>query len=150
MPETGLFTYTLTFPQCSNGTDDDNDGKADTQDLGCSSPTDNDESDEPVNVKLGTVKVVPLHPKAGGKAVVSAPALRVETSQAPETGTIRCAAKVTGGAALRGTGSYASGRALCTFTIPKLAKGKLVRGTITFTYRTATASRPFAFRTAAV
>lgn len=147
MPESDFFLYTLVFPQCSNGKDDDGDGKVDGQDLGCSGPTDNLESDDPVHVALGTTRVLPLHPRAGGRVVVSAPALRTETGKAPETGSVRCAARVVGGAALRGGGSFVGGRAVCTFTVPRTAKGKTVRGTMVLTYQTATATKPFAFTT---
>jgi hypothetical protein len=141
--------YDLSFPQCSNGKDDDGDGKIDSQDLGCSATTDDNEADDPVHVRLGIVRTIPLHPKAGGRAVVSAPATRVETSQAPESGSVKCSARIAGGAALRGAGAFVSGRAQCAFTIPKTAKGKTVRGAIVLTYQTASATRPFAFRTAA-
>lgn len=150
MPENDFFLYTLVFPQCSNGKDDDGDGKIDGQDLGCSGPTDNLESDDPVHVALGTTRVLPLHPKAGGRVVVSAPALRTETGQAPESGSVRCAARIVGGAALRGAGSFAGGRAACTFTVPRTAKGKTVRGTMVLTYQTATATKPFSFTTSRV
>jgi hypothetical protein len=67
---------------------------------------------------------------------------------APESGAVRCAARIIGGASLRGAGAFVSGRARCTFTIPKTAKGKVVRGAITITFQTATVSKPFAFTTA--
>ena len=150
MPDAGLLGYDLVIPQCSNGKDDDGDGKIDTQDLGCSSPADDNESDDPVHVKLGAAKTTPLHPKAGGKAIVSAAATRVETSQPLDSGSVACSGKVAGGAALRGAGSLASGRAQCAFKIPKTAKAKMVRGKITVTYQTAPpATTPFAFKTAA-
>lgn len=150
MPESNFFVYTLVFPQCSNGKDDDGDGKVDAQDLGCSGATDDNESDDPVHVALGTARVLPLHPKAGGKAVVSAPALRTETGKAPESGSVKCAARIVGGVALRGAGAFVGGRAQCTFTIPATAKGKAVRGTMVLTFQTATATKPFSFTTARV
>ena len=149
-PDSGYFSYDLSLPQCSNGKDDDGDGKIDAQDLGCSSPNDDNESDDPVHVKLGAAKTTPLHPKAGGKAIVSAAATRVETSQPLDSGSVACSGNIVSGAALRGAGSLASGHAQCTFKIPKTAKGKTVRGKITVTYQTAPpATTSFAFKTAA-
>ena len=60
---------------------------------------------------------------------------------------MQCAARIVGGAALRGAGSFVGGRAQCTFTIPRTAKGKTVRGTMVLTYQTATATKPFSFTT---
>lgn len=148
-PDVGAYIYDLVFPQCSNGKDDDGDGKIDGQDRGCSSTTDDNESDDPVHVKLGVAKTTPLHPKAGGRAIVSAAATRVETKQALDSGTVACSGRVAGGAALRGAGTLVSGRAQCAFKIPKTAKGKTVRGKITLNYQSAPpATTPFAFKTA--
>lgn len=148
MPESDFYVYDLSFPQCSNGRDDDGDGKIDTPDLGCSSPTDDNEADDPVHVRLGAARTVPLHPKAGGRAVVSAPAVRIETNLALDSGSVRCTARIVGGAALRGAGSLVAGRAQCVFRIPATARGRIVRGVIIITYQTASASRPFSFSTA--
>ena len=71
-PDGGSFIYTLAFSQCSNGKDDDGDGKVDAADLGCSSSTDNLESDDPVTLKAGKAKVVPAKPMVGKLVVVSA------------------------------------------------------------------------------
>ncbi len=124
-PDTGYSSYDLALAQCSNGKDDDGDGKIDSQDLGCSEASDNNEADDPVHVKLGAAKATPLRPKAGGTALVTAPATRVETSQPLDSGSVKCTAKITGGAALRGSGALVSGNAQCKFKIPKKAKGKL-------------------------
>jgi hypothetical protein len=148
-PDAGTFTYDLAFPQCSNGKDDDGDGKMDAEDLGCSGTTDDNEADDPVNIKVGKAKVTPARPKAGRTVVVSAPTTRVETSQALDTATVKCSAKIVGGAALRGTGSLVAGRATCKFKVPATAKNKTVRGKIAVTYQTASASTPFTFKTAA-
>jgi hypothetical protein len=148
-PEIGYFSYELAFPQCSNAKDDDGDGKIDSADLGCSSATDEDESDDPVNIRLGKAKTTPLRPKAGKTAVVSAPTTRVETGQPLDGGTVKCTGKIVGGAALKGTGTVAAGRAVCKFKIPLTAKNKQVRGQIAVTYETASAKTPFTFRTAA-
>jgi hypothetical protein len=148
-PNSGFFTYELAFPQCGNGKDDDGDGKIDASDLGCSSTTDENEADDPVNIRLGKAKTTPARPKAGKTAVVSAPTTRVETGQPLERGTVKCTGRIVGGAALKGTGSMAGGRAVCKFKIPATAKNKQVRGQIAVTYETASARTAFTFRTAA-
>ncbi len=145
----GPFTYDLVFPQCGNGKDDDGDGKIDSADLGCSSATDENEADDPVNIRLGKAKTTPAAPKAGRSAVVSAGTTRVETGQPLDGGTVTCTARIVGGKALKGTGSLVAGRAQCKLKIPADAKKKTVRGQIAMTYQTATAKTPFIFRTAA-
>src|SRR5689334_6628120 len=64
-PDGGEYIYTMVFAQCSNGKDDDGDGKIDGKDLGCSSPTDNLESDDPVTLRVSKAITVPAKPKAG-------------------------------------------------------------------------------------
>ena len=71
-PDGGAYIYTMTFTQCANGKDDDGDGKVDGNDLGCSSPTDNLESDDPVTLKASKALTVPAKPKAGKVVVVGA------------------------------------------------------------------------------
>ena len=93
-PDGGSFIYTLAFSQCSNAKDDDGDGKLDAADLGCSSSTDNLESDDPVTLKAGTAKVVPATPMVGKLVVVSAPVTRVETGLGVTSGMAKCVARV--------------------------------------------------------
>ena len=143
--EAGTYTYDLAFPQCSNGKDDDGDGKVDSQDLGCSSATDENEADDPVNVRLGAAKAKPASPKAGSMATISASTTRVETGQPLESGNVACAASYPG-KKLRGAGSVVGGRAVCKVKLPAGAKGKTVRGTMTVKYKTATATSAFSFR----
>lgn len=145
----GPFTYDLAFPQCSNTKDDDGDGKIDSADLGCSSTTDDNEADDPVNIRLGKAKTTPVRPKAGKTAVVSAPTTRVETGQQLDGGSVKCTGRIVGGAALKSSGSMAGGRAVCKFKIPTTAKNKQVRGQIAVAYETASAKAAFTFRTAA-
>ncbi len=147
--QAGYFTYDLSFPQCSNTKDDDGDGKIDSQDLGCSSATDEDESDDPVNIRIGKAKTVPARPKAGRMAVVSAPTTRVETGQPLDSATVKCTGRIVNGKALKGTGSLVSGRATCKYKLPANAKKKSVRGQIAVSYETATAKTSFTFKTAA-
>ena len=141
----GTYTYDLAFPQCGNGKDDDGDGKIDSEDLGCSSATDENEADDPVNVRLGAAKAKPASPKAGSMAVISARTTRVETGQPVESGSVLCTASYPG-KKLRGAGSVVAGNAVCKVKLPAAAKGKTVRGTMTLKYKTATATSPFSFK----
>jgi hypothetical protein len=142
---TSSFTYDLAFPQCGNGRDDDGDGAIDAQDLGCSSPADENEADDPVNVRLGAAKAKPAAPKAGSVVTISAPTTRVETGRPLESGSVSCTA-TTAGKKMRASGSVVAGNAVCKLKLPAAARGKTVRGSLTVTYKTAKATRPFSFR----
>jgi hypothetical protein len=147
-PSSGYFTYDLVFPQCSNGIDDDSDGKVDSQDLGCSSPTDENEADDPVNIRLGAATAKPALVKAGRVVTISATTTRVETGQALDSGRVLCTASYPKGKKLRAAGSVVGGKAVCRMKAPLAARGKRVRGVMTVTYQTAKATIPFAFRVA--
>ncbi len=144
-PDGGAYVYSLSLPQCANGKDDDGDGKIDGKDPGCSSPTDNLESDDPVSLKAGKARSVPVKPKAGAAVVVGAAVIRIETGAGITSGAARCAVRI-GTKALRASGKVASGRAACRFTLPKSSKGKAVRGTITVTVQRRSIRVPFAFK----
>jgi hypothetical protein len=144
-PDGGAYVYNLTFTQCANGKDDDGDGKIDGNDLGCSSPTDNLESDDPVTLKAGKARVVPAKPKAGKQVVVGATVVRVETGAGITSGTVKCTARI-GTKALPGSGKVGSGVATCKFSLPTTSAGKVVSGTITATVLGHSAKVPFSFR----
>ena len=108
-PDGGEYIYTMTFTQCANGKDDDGDGKVDGDDLGCSSPTDNLESDDPVTLKAGKALTVPAKPKAGKFVVVGAAVVRLETGAGIPSGTVKCAVQV-GTKALPASGKVGIGR----------------------------------------
>jgi len=144
-PDGGQYIYVMSFPQCSNGKDDDGDGKIDGQDLGCSSPTDNNESDDPVTLKAGKPIVVPAKGRAGKVVVVGAPVIRVETGKLITSGTVRCSGRIAG-KALPASGKVISGLAACGFKVPLKAKGKVVVGTITVTVLRKTKVIPFSFK----
>jgi len=141
----GPYTYDLVFPQCGNGKDDDGDGRVDSADLGCSSTTDDNEADDPLNIRLSTPKANPASPKAGSVATISARTTRVETGQPLESGSVACVASYPG-KKLKGSGSVVAGNAVCRIKLPAGAKGKTVRGTMTLKYKSASAKAPFAFR----
>jgi hypothetical protein len=144
-PDGGSFIYSLAFSQCSNGKDDDGDGKVDAADLGCSSSTDNLESDDPVTLKAGKATVAPAKPKAGKLVVVSAPVTRVETGLGVNSGTAKCVARV-GTASVSAKAKVAGGRGSCTFKTPAKSKGKTARGTITVTVLGKPIVIPFSFK----
>jgi hypothetical protein len=86
----------------------------------------------PAAVSAGAVKLSPAKPKAGTAVAASVPVTAGEAPVRP-TG-IACAATL-GSAKLKGTGKAASGRATCLYRTPKSAKGKTLRGAISFTAR---------------
>jgi hypothetical protein len=144
-PDGGEWIYVLQFSQCANGTDDDGDGKADAQDLGCASPADTLESDDPVTLRAGKATVIPAKPRAGKAAVVSAAVTRMETGLGVSSGTARCLAHV-GAKTLRVVGKVGAGRAGCRLMLPITSSGKMARGTITATVLGRTKVIPFSFR----
>jgi hypothetical protein len=86
----------------------------------------------PAAVSAGAVKLSPAKPKAGTAVAASVP---VTAGGGPVRPTgIACAATL-GSAKLKGTGKTASGRATCLYRTPKSAKGKTLRGAISFTAR---------------
>jgi hypothetical protein len=144
-PDGGYYTYSLTFAQCSNGKDDDGDGRVDADDLGCSSETDNLESDDPVTLRAGKARVTPAKPEAGSAVVVSSRVTRVETGRGITAGKVRCAGRA-GARPLRGTGRIAAGKATCSFMLPASSKRQAAHGTITVTHLGKTEVVPFSFR----
>ena len=144
-PNGGSWRYELVLKQCANGRDDDADGKIDSADLGCSGTEDDLESDDPYTLSIGRATVTPASGKAGKPVVVRAQVRQVETSQAIQTGTVRCTMKV-GSATKRSAGQLRAGTATCRLAAPKVAKPSTVRGTITVTSKAVTVSAPYAFR----
>ena len=143
-PDGGSYSYSLTFAQCGNGKDDDGDGKVDAADLGCSSATDNRESDDPVTLRAGKARVTPRKPKAGKAVVVAAPVTRVETGLRIESGTVKCVGRI-GAKVFRGSGKVTAGKASCAFRLPATSKGHVVRGTIRVTHLRKAMVVPFSF-----
>lgn len=144
-PDGGAYNYSLTLTQCSNGLDDDGDGKVDGKDLGCSSPTDKLESDDPVTLRARKALTLPAKPMAGKLVVVRAAVIRLETGAGITSGTVKCAVKV-GTKALPAKGKVGSGVASCTFTLPAASQGEMARGTITVAFKGKTVKAPFAFK----
>jgi hypothetical protein len=86
-------------------------------------------------------------PHAGAPFVVSSVVTRSDTGGVVTEGAVNCAVRI-GSARLRATGRFRDGRAQCAMTIPKTAKGKQVRGTLTVQAVEASVATPFAFRVA--
>ena len=145
-PNAGTWRYELVLKQCANGRDDDGDGKIDSADLGCSGTEDDLESDDPYTLSIGRATATPTSAKSGKPVVVRAQVRQVETSQAIQTGAVRCTMKV-GSTTKRSTGQLKAGTATCRLMAPKVAKPSTVRGTITVTSKAVTVSAPFSFRT---
>lgn len=87
----------------------------------------------------------PARPRAGKRFTVTSVVTRDDTGGPVSTGTVTCAVRV-GKAPVRATGGFAAAGARCQMTVPRTAKGKLLRGTMTIRSEGATATRPFSFR----
>lgn len=93
-----------------------------------------------LTMSASTVRTTPAKPKAG--AAVSA-TVRVTAGGAPVRPTgVACAGSV-GGGKLRGAPRSGSGSATCVYLPPKSARGKVLRGTISFTARSTKFTRRF-------
>jgi|RhiMetStandDraft_4_1073278.scaffolds.fasta_scaffold08503_1 hypothetical protein len=141
----GPWRYDLTSTQCSNGRDDDADGKLDVADLGCEDGEDDLESDDPFTLAIGRPTVTPSATRSGAQVTVKAPIRQVETNEAITAGTVRCSAKI-GASTRRWAGRLASGTATCTLRAPKVSRPTSVRGSLTVSSKSKTASMRFAFR----
>ena len=100
---------------------------------------------KPVGLTAGKPVAVPAKPRAGAPVVVSVPIRRTDTGLALAGGVAACKATV-GGRAVRATARIVRGRAQCVVRLRPGAKGKLLRGTLTVTYKTARIAKSFAFR----
>ena len=91
----------------------------------------------------GAAKLSPAKPRAG--ATVSA-TVRVTAGGAPvRPSRIACAGAI-GTAKMKGVGKAASSSATCTFRTPRSAKGKTLRGSVSFTARGSRFTKRFAAR----
>jgi hypothetical protein len=87
---------------------------------------------------------VPARPVAGRAFVVST-AVTNDADQAVRSGTVTCVVRV-GTARIRAAGRFVGGRARCSMTVPRTARGKTIRGTMTIRSGGATATAAFSFR----
>ena len=86
----------------------------------------------------------PRRPRAGRSFTVSLPVRRSDTGRAISSGNVDCRVRAAG-AAVPATGRVAQGSATCAFVVPRAAKGKVVRGTITVRVDGKVVARDFAF-----
>jgi hypothetical protein len=71
----------------------------------------------------------PSRPRAGRPFTVSLPVTRSDTGRAITNGVVTCRV-LAAGVKLPATGRVSGGSAQCAFTVPRAAKGKVLRGTI--------------------
>lgn len=89
--------------------------------------------------------VRPARPVAGRSFVVQASVRRSDTGATLSAGSVSCTARV-GQLKLRATGGFAGGVARCVVSVPRTAKGKTLRGTLTVRAAGASLSRAFSYR----
>ncbi len=97
----------------------------------------------PLTLAISTPAGAPARPVAGKAFVVSAVLTRSD-EQAIASGQVTCKAKA-GKQSLRATGSLADSSARCSMRIPKGAKRKVLRGSITAQVDEATVTKSFKF-----
>ncbi len=99
----------------------------------------------PIALTIGRPAAIASKPVAGKRFTITAPVARSD-GQTFASGAVACKAKV-GTVAIAAVGRVANGSARCSLRIPKRAKGKLLRGSLTVSAEDAPAvAKPFAFR----
>jgi len=89
--------------------------------------------------------VKPALPVAGRPFTVQALVRRSDSGETVTSGSVSCTARV-GTTRLRARGGFGEGRAQCVVSVPRTAKGKTLRGTLTVRAVGASLSRPFSYR----
>lgn len=87
----------------------------------------------------------PAQPVAGKRFLVSTMISRADSGAAVTTGSVTCTARV-GKTKLRATGRFARGVAQCVMNVPRGAKGKALRGTLTIRAGGGSLRKPYSFR----
>lgn len=100
---------------------------------------------KPLTLRAGTTTAVPAKPVAGRPFAVRTRISRGDTGGPLTTGTVTCTVRV-GTAPVRATGRVAGGVASCSMTLPKTAKGKLVRVTTKVTLQGVSTTKTFSAR----
>jgi hypothetical protein len=88
----------------------------------------------------------PKPPKAGKTFSVSLAATENDTKGPVRSGAVTCPATLAGKRAVPVTHMVANGIATCVWRIPKTAKGRIMRGSITLTLQGVHVTRPFTAR----
>jgi len=100
---------------------------------------------KPLALSAGKPAAKPLHPKAGLAFVVSVPVKRTDTGAPLTSGQVTCTVTV-GGKPVRAAGRIVGGKAQCVVRVPKATKGKMLRGSMAIVFKTAGATKTFAFK----
>jgi hypothetical protein len=97
--------------------------------------------------RLSTQRLLvrPAQPVAGRLFTVQALVRRSDTGETVTSGSVSCAARV-GTTRLRARGGFGGDRAQCVVSLPRSAKGKTLRGTLTVRAVGTSLSRPFSYR----
>jgi hypothetical protein len=88
---------------------------------------------------------VPSQPVAGRAFTVATFVRRSDTGGSVTSGTVTCAVRI-GQARARSTGGLSGGRARCVISVPRSAKGKILRGTMTVRAAGARLTRTFSYQ----
>jgi hypothetical protein len=97
----------------------------------------------PLTLAMTSPAGAPKKPVAGKAFVVTSVVTRSDT-EAVTSGQVTCQAKA-GRQTLRSTGSLTGGSARCAMRVPKGAKGKVLRGSLTAQVEDATVTKTFTF-----
>lgn len=86
----------------------------------------------------------PPKPVAGKRFTTSVVVTRSDTGETMTSGTVACVVRV-GTARVPAAGRFRGGRAQCAMTVPRNAKGRALRGTMTIGAVGASVKKPFSF-----
>ena len=86
----------------------------------------------------------PRRPLAGKRFTASVIVTRSDTGETMTSGTVACVVRV-GTARVPAAGRFRGGRAQCAMTVPRNAKGRALRGTMTIGAVGASVKKPFSF-----
>jgi hypothetical protein len=125
--------------------DDDNDATPDDTDFAPDAAPFYEYSLVAVTLTVGKPAGLTPKPRAGKPFVVGAPVTRSDGQQFT-SGSVACKARA-GTARIAAVGRVVSGSARCSMKVPKAAKGKMLRGTLTVSAEDApSVTKPFAYR----
>ena len=96
-----------------------------------------------LTVTVVGVTTSPKPVRAGRSIAVGLAATESDTKAAVASGKVTCKARIAATPLRARKSVLANGVAVCTWTIPKSAKGKSIRGTITLTTQGVSVTRPF-------
>jgi hypothetical protein len=97
-----------------------------------------------VKLVFTTIVTKPARPQAGKSFTVGFAATRSDTGRGVTSGTVGCRV-LAKGKRIPAKGRIVDGAGLCTFVVPRSARGGTVRGTVTMRSGGASLARSFAF-----